>query len=224
MKAGLTGTIRRLLGGLALGLATLSAQAIPLDFECITGNDPSGAACAAGEAQFGALLEDAGGDRIRLTFGNMGPARSVIGEVHFDGDLLNGLDSLSFSDPSEVEFYQRRRPRNLPGGRSLSEPFRSDLSLMARVPRPKFGINATTDGSEWLTAVLDFQGGYAAALVALENGDFRIGLHAKRFLGGYSESFVNLSPLAPPVVVPAPAALWLFGTGLVALAGMARRR
>ena len=191
-----------------------------MGFGCITYHDPSNAACTAGESQFGALLEDAGGDHIRLTFTNAGPVRSVISEVHFDGDGLNELDSLAFSDPTRVEFYQRRRPRNLPGGRSLADPFRSDLSLMGRVPRPKFGINATLDDSEWLSAVLDFQGGYAAALAGLDSGAFRIGLHAIRFVGGYSESFVNLAP----VVVPAPAALWLFGTGLVALAGVARRR
>ena len=52
-------------------------------------------------------------------------------------------------------------------------------------------------------------------------GDLVIGLHVQG-LGrhnDFSESLIN-----NPTVVPVPAAVWLFGSGLLALAGLVRRR
>ena len=51
----------------------------------------------------------------------------------------------------------------------------------------------------------------------LGDGRLRIGMHVINFDGGGSESFVN-NP------VPVPAAIWLFGSGLLGLVGIARRK
>jgi hypothetical protein len=54
-------------------------------------------------------------------------------------------------------------------------------------------------------------------------GDLRIGIHVQSFGNGGSESFVN-DPGLPPSIVPIPAAAWLLGSGLIGLAGVARRK
>lgn len=63
---------------------------------------------------------------------------------------------------------------------------------------------------------------YADTLVAMVTGELRIGIHVQGFASGGSESFIN-PPLEPPATVPVPAAVWLFGSGLLCLAGFAQR-
>ena len=58
---------------------------------------------------------------------------------------------------------------------------------------------------------------YADVIAELTDGRLRIGLHVQGFGNGGSESFVN-NP------VPVPAAVWLFGSGLIGLVGVARRK
>jgi len=42
--------------------------------------------------------------------------------------------------------------------------------------------------------------------------------------GTTSAKFAGSTELAPPAIVPVPAAVWLFGSGLIGLLGLARRR
>jgi hypothetical protein len=56
---------------------------------------------------------------------------------------------------------------------------------------------------------------------ALESGDLVIGLHVQGLGAGneFSESLINRT-----AVIPVPAAVWLFGSGLLFMAGFLRRR
>jgi hypothetical protein len=82
-------------------------------------------------------------------------------------------------------------------------------------PSPAKGINP----GEWLGIFFALQSGqtYADVINDLATGELRVGLHVQAFSGGGSESFVNTP-------VPLPAAIWLFGGGLLGLMGLIRRR
>lgn len=82
-------------------------------------------------------------------------------------------------------------------------------------PPPAKGVNP----GETLGIFFALQGTqtYADVVNELASGQLRVGLHVQAFDGGGSESFVNMP-------VPVPAALWLFGSGLLGLIGFARRK
>jgi hypothetical protein len=84
--------------------------------------------------------------------------------------------------------------------------------------RDQNGINP----GESLSILFDLNDAvYDNALAALNNGDLVIGVHAQGLGEGdeFSESLIT----ATPAVVPLPAAVWLFGSGLLALFGLLKR-
>jgi len=69
-----------------------------------------------------------------------------------------------------------------------------------------------------ITFSLQSGGTFADVISELTTGDLRVVIHVHGFdPSGGSESFVN-NP------VPVPAAIWLFGSGLLGLVGIARRK
>ena len=214
----------------AAALLTLSSntQATTLGFDCITGNNAGD--CGIGVSQltvdvtsYGIGTGSGGVDQVLFTFMNTGSAQSTVSEIYFDDGSLLGLAGLIDKDDGtggdpNVDFSQGATPPDLPGGNSITPSFQVTNGLLASAdnPAPKWGISP----GQSLGIIFDLQSTltFDDVLAELGSGELRIGLHVTNFASGGSESFVNSS------VVPVPAAAWLFGSGLLALTGVARRK
>jgi hypothetical protein len=112
-----------------------------------------------------------------------------------------------------VNFTEGARPKNLPGGMSIFQPFdaRDGFSAGAKAPAPKTGINP----GEYLGIYFDLKNGssYFDVIDALSAGELRIGIHAQAFENCGSESFINI----PSATVPLPASLLFLGSGIISL-------
>ncbi len=222
--------IQRLAAGGVFSLAAFWAggvQAVPLDFFCITNNSP--ADCAIGEAQLGVEVTSfgigtgtGGVDQVLFTFTNTGADMSTISEIYFDDGSLLGLAGLIDADDgiggdAGVDFTQGANPPDLPGRNNITPAFNVTAGFLADAdnPAPRWGVSP----GEWLGIVFDLQGAQAFndVIAELGGGQLRIGMHVTNFDSGGSESFVN-NP------VPVPAAIWLFGSGLIGLLGVARKK
>lgn len=196
-----------------LVFAAAPARAATLSFFCITDN--LAADCATGESQLTVNVTDPGGNKVLFHFKNSGPNASSITDAYFDDGSLLGL-SLITNGPG-VSFSQDASPPNLPGGNNVSPPFQVTAGFLAdsNPPAQPNGVNP----GEWLKITFDLQSGrnFADVITELTDGSLRIGIHVQGFASGGSESFVN-SP------VPLPAAVWLFGSGLLGLGAFARWR
>jgi hypothetical protein len=202
----------------ALALSN-AASAVTINFECLTNNNAGD--CAIGEAQMSVDLTDYGNDQVLFSFYNTGSEASSIEGVYFDDGTLLGIASLIDADDGVggddgVDFSEGASPGELPGAQNADPVFETTAGFLADsdTPIPKEGVNP----GEWLGIVFDLQPGvtYADTVAALGT-DLRIGIHVIDFASGGSESFVS-------TVIPVPAAVWLFGSGLLGLVGMARRR
>jgi len=200
-------------------LATFSnsSSAVTIDFSCITGNDLTGASCDIAQNQMIVELTDAtdtSGNKALFSFSNTGAdLESFIADVYFmDGTLL-GISSIDNSDDG-VQFSEGANPSHLPGYNATAS-FSADND-----PGAKNGVQT----GEYLGITFDLLDGvtFADTLTALSTGDLVIGIHAQGLGAGiddsYSESLTNVS------AVPVPAAVWLFGSGLIGLAGIALRK
>ena len=189
------------------------AQAATFGFGCIT--NTSTANCDIGESQLFVDVTDAGSNQVLFTFTNTGSESSSIADVYFDDGTLLGIASIDNSS-SGVSFSQDGNPGNLPGGNSVGFMTTAGFLADSDAPVQPNGVNP----SEYLGITFDLQSGvtYVDTINALQSGtDLRIGIHVQGFGDGGSESFVN-------TLVPVPAAVWLFGSGLIGLAGFARRK
>lgn len=191
-----------------------NTHAVMLGFNCITNNDMND--CNIGEAQASVEVTDAGNNQVRFTFSNSGSVDVFISDIYFDngepGRTLAGIVALE--EMMGVDF-QVPIPGmgGLPGGNTVG--FTSTINQNANnVPGAANGINP----GEMLGILFDLVTGqsFANVLAELANGDLRVGIHVQGFEPG-SESFVNTP-------VPIPAAFWLFGSGVLALAGLNRRK
>ena len=198
------------------------AQAATLDFFCITNN--SATDCAIGEAQLSVDVLDIGGNQVLFNINNNGPIDdAIVRQVYFDDGTLLGIASLVDSDEGiggdpGVDFSVDASPPDLPGGNSISPAFNVTAGFLGDADTPQPNVNGIGAG-ETLGIIFDLQAGmtYADVIDDLTTGALRIGLHVQAFTSGGSESFVN-NP------IPVPAAVWLFGSGLLGLIGIARRR
>jgi hypothetical protein len=206
--------IRRTLLSALLGAWSVSAQAVTLSFFCITGNNPGD--CAIGEAQLTVDVTDIGAGQVNFQFANAGPEVSSISEVYFDDGALFGLASV-FHSEGDSWTGGSANPGDLPGGNNVDPDFMATQGFLAE-SNPSPSQNGVRP-SEYLDVVFDLQAGmtFANVINDLATGDLRVGMHVIAFESGGSESFVN-NP------VPVPAAVWLFGSGLLMLTGIARRR
>ena len=204
-----------MLGFLCVASYAISAQAVTLSFNCIT--NTSATDCGIGEAQLTVDVSDAGSNTVLFEFFNTGSDQSTIAEIYFDnGSSLFEVASIDKAGkvPSQgVSFSVGATPPNLPGGNGIS--FSADFSMQADNPAPQWGVNFGE--SVGITFTLASAKTFADVIDELTTGHLRMGLHVTNFTSGGSDSFVN-NP------VPIPAAVWLFGSGLLGLVGIARRR
>jgi len=215
-----------LVAALALAgcLVPRPAEALTLNFDCITNN--LAADCAIGVAQLRVEAVDSGTlldtnnvlrSTASLTFTNVGTSASSITDVYFDNGTLLGIASIT-ANTSGVSFSQGASPPNLPGGASISPPFVATAEFHAD-SNPPVQPNGVNPG-ESLTVrfFLLSSGTFADVEQELADGRVRVGMHVQGFASGGSEGFVNYP------AVPVPAALWLLASGLGGLGAMARRQ
>lgn len=196
--------MKHLLVAAALVASTLVARAEVFSFYAITSNDSSGYAQFTGESQLYMDVTLLGTGQASLVFTNAGPEDSVVSRINFDFVPELGLNLEAINDGNSVEFRTSpTNPGNLPGGQRLDNAFVSDLSVAAKNPGPKNGLNPYDS----VELVIGYDDSFDL-FGALENENLRIGLHVQSFTGGYSESFVN--------VIPEPGAVsMLLGGGFV---------
>jgi hypothetical protein len=205
--------LERLVGLVALAFLAVglllpsSSTALTTDFYCITYNNPTD--CGSAEAQLQVQITDLGGNQTLFLFENMGPSASSIADIYFAGGSLLRIASIDNSDPG-VSFSIGATPANLPGGKSISQPFRATFALDADAPVQPMGVNP----GESLGVVMDLQPGatYSDILSELNSGELRVGLHVQGFDGGGSESLINKP-------VPEPSTALLLCIGLIGLTG-----
>lgn len=202
---------------------TVQVRAELIDFGCITGNDASGTSCAIAESQMKLEIEASGSDQVLFTFSNIGAVDSFIGSIYFMYDNFDVLvfDAILNLD-SGARFREGAHPSHLPAYDSRPASFSAEADVgRGQGNRGGRGHNGINQG-ESLGILFDLVGAtYDDVYAALLSGDLVIGIHAQG-LGEnneYSESLVAM----PPMVVPVPAAAWLFSFGLLTLVGWIKR-
>lgn len=210
----------KLLGLIAAGVFTTQVQAVTINFSCIA-NNGSGT-CDTAEAQMLLDVTASGTDGVLFSFSNndVGTGTdygAIIGEVYFyDGDYLDTSTAPTIINGNGVNFQTDKvRPDSLPGysGTPLS------VFAAADVKKNTADGVAVNDGTLGILFTLLPDADFNTILNAFDSGALVVGIHAKAIgSGDESESLITTT------VVPVPAAVWLFGSGLLALAGVARRR
>lgn len=207
-------------GTLFLSFVT-QVQAYTVNFSCVPNMDSIDATdCGIGEAQFSVDVSAYGSNQVLFNVINSGPEQSSIAGVYFDDGTLLGISTIidaGNGGDAGVDFVQDMAAPNMPGWDQVLPTFEATASFTSVAVNPA-AHNGVSE-FETLGIIFDLQAGlsFADVLTDLETGALRIGLHGIDFLDEGSESFVNASP------VPVPAAVWLFGSGLIGLIGFAKK-
>ena len=203
----------------ACALPVAYADTYTYGFGCISNNNAVN--CAIGGAQLFVDVTAVDTTQVQFRFRNAGPAASSITDVYFDDGTLLGIASIV--NYAGVDFSQDATPPDLPSGNSLSPAFETTAGFLAdsNPPIQSNGVNP----SEQLDIIFNLLAGktFADTIAAL-NGplnvgdDLRIGIHVQGFATGGSETFVNT------VTVPEPTSVVLFGTALLGVCHILRKR
>ncbi|MES2637070.1 MAG: VPLPA-CTERM sorting domain-containing protein [Pseudomonadota bacterium] len=161
------------------------------------------------------------GTSVSFNFINDGgtEVQAFIRTIYFDFLGANLFSSLTQTGSTGFVNFVGTTPSNsnLPEGENLDPDFTTDASAVRVTGRGQVGSSLDLGESLLLTAMLNAD---ADILALLDSGALRIGLHVQGFASGGSDSYVN----TPPNAVPLPAAGWLFGSALIGLMGLSRRK
>src|SRR3954471_8222599 len=191
------------------------ASAAPFGFGCITNNNATDCGTLSAQLRLD-VTTVTGSHTVDFLFTNTGPLASSITDVYFDDTLpaLLGTPG-TIAQSAGVSFSANCAPGNLPGGSPIG--FSSNYCADSNSPVQPMGVNP----GEWLRLTYTLQGTATLdqVLAAMTDGSYRVGVHVQGFATGGSES-----ALAAPRSVPEPATCLLFGTGLITLGRLGRRR
>lgn len=158
------------------------------------------------------------GTNVSFNFVNNGglEIESFIRTIYFDFSGTNLFNELTQTGSTGFVNFIATTPSdsNLPEGNQLNPDFDTDASAVALTGKDLEGSSIDLGESLLLTAMLTSD---TDILALLNSGALRIGLHVQG-IGATdgSDSYVN--------AVPLPAAGWLFGSALIGLMGLRRRK
>ncbi len=209
-------------GTLLMGLAAGSAQAASISYNLNQSNAmPDGvdyltvtisdSTTTIGDIDFEVVVNTANFPGVPVTDGNFG-----MDNFYFNYDNSLAVTSANIIDMDPTS-WSIATDKNAGGGFGFFE-FDLKGTGASRTETLSFTISGVDSDSIYSYAV-DYEGkkGTPNALFAAHVGGYDTGTG-----GVYGEDGVESAKFA--TVVPVPAAVWLFGSGLIGLAGIARRR
>ena len=159
---------------------------------------------------------------VDFVFHNNGPVESSITDIYFDDGTLLGLAGIT--NGTGVSFDDPANPSNLPGGNLATPPFVTTSGLSADSDAPIIQKGVNPGEFVIISFTLKSGGVFQDVIDELNSGDLRIGLHVQAIAPqGGSDSYINEGE-GTPHETPEPGTLILFGTGLVGLGLMRRRK
>lgn len=241
---------RSAIGILALSLSSNIAQAQLLDlgFSPITSNNTENIAdqlsasaydksqaltdFGTGFSQINTMKDhssdNSGITEVLFTFSNNVGIESSISEIYFDdGTIFDQTDIINSMSGSTAFSGGTIKPGELPSGNNLSPAFVATAGFgIDAQGNPNKGVSSSTD---MVGIIIQLQNDvtFTDLQDALVEGTLRLGLHVRSIgSAGGSDSFVNnpLNLSNSASAVPLPAAAWLFGPALLAVAGNIRRK
>ena len=148
----------------------------------------------------------------------------VIESLHFESGVADWLSDPVWTNTDapgnntdDIVFNLASKSSGAPGGQNIGWAVShnsgdTSYKLDASSPSPFNGLNS----GELLQIEWDFTGNFDMFIADINGGDSRFSVHVHDCFGSNSCSAVS--------AVPVPAAAWLFGSGLLGLAGVARRK
>ena len=148
----------------------------------------------------------------------------VIESLHFESGVADWLSNPVWTNTDapgnnkdDIVFKLAPKFSGAPGGQNIDwavshKSGATSYKLDASSPSPFNGLNS----GELLQIEWDFTGNFDMFIVDINDGNSRFAVHVHDCFGSNSCSAVS--------AVPLPAAVWLFGSGMLGLVGVARRK